>query len=384
MKPVILFVDDEAKILQGLKRSLRPLRNEWDVDFAVGGAEALAKLAARPADVVVSDMRMPGMDGATLLDRVLAEHPATVRFVLSGQCDEDIVYRLTGNSHRFFSKPCDAERLIAAIREVLVRRARVAAEPARRAATQAALLPGDPEVRNALRAALAAGEPPLSEVTGIVARDPGLTAKMLQLAGSAYFGTGSPVSSLGQAVQRLGAESLRRLILRDGLPAPAARDSAVPEFWRRSRACAGLARQIAEGEGLAAEAAAAAHLAGLLHRTGDLVLAADPAAAAAVEGADQRAALGAYLLALWGLPAAIVEAVAFHHAPNHAPGRAPDPANRVLAVVHAAAHLVAREGAPDDGAGLDLQFLDGQGLGPRLPAWTEAATRIAEGGMAHD
>ena len=379
MKPFVLFVDDEAKILQGLKRTLRPLRNEWDVDFAVGGAEALAKMDERPADVVVSDMRMPGMDGATLLDRVLAKHPATVRFVLSGQCDEDIVYRLTGNSHRFFSKPCDAERLIAAIREVLDRRDRVAADLCRLAAARAAILPGDPEVDGALRIALGAGEPSLAELTRVVARDPGLTAKVLQLAGSAYFGTGSPVASLSQAVQRLGVETLRRLILQEGLPQPLTGDPSAASLWRRGRACAELARQIAEAEGLGKEEVEAAHLAGLLHQAGDLLLAADRAAAAAVESEDQRAALGAYLLALWGLPAAIVHAVAFHHAP----ARAAEPGDQVLAVVHAAAHLAARDAASDDGPDLDLEFLDGQGLAPRVPAWSETALR-AKGGMGDD
>ena len=66
----VLFVDDEPRILEGLRRMLRPQRHEWEMAFAPGGEAALAMMEASPFDVIVSDMRMPGMDGATLLCRV--------------------------------------------------------------------------------------------------------------------------------------------------------------------------------------------------------------------------------------------------------------------------------------------------------------------------
>ena len=83
----VLFVDDEAHLLEGLKRLLRPQRKEWDMFFALGAEEALALLERTPVDVVVTDMRMPGMDGATLLQRVHDSHPSVMRIVLSGHCD---------------------------------------------------------------------------------------------------------------------------------------------------------------------------------------------------------------------------------------------------------------------------------------------------------
>ena len=87
----ILFVDDEINILQGLRRLLRPFAQNWAMDFASTGDEGLAKLAATPFDVVVSDMRMPGMDGAQFLEQVRHRHPETMRIILSGYsetCDE--------------------------------------------------------------------------------------------------------------------------------------------------------------------------------------------------------------------------------------------------------------------------------------------------------
>jgi len=66
----ILFVDDEPVLLDGLRRSLRSMRNEWSITFAGSGEEALKVLEKAPFDVVVSDMRMPKMDGAQLLNEV--------------------------------------------------------------------------------------------------------------------------------------------------------------------------------------------------------------------------------------------------------------------------------------------------------------------------
>jgi len=71
----IVFVDDEAEVLQAMSRSLRDMRNEWNMEFAASGAAALDELSKAPADVIVSDMRMPGMDGWELLADVKKLHP---------------------------------------------------------------------------------------------------------------------------------------------------------------------------------------------------------------------------------------------------------------------------------------------------------------------
>jgi YesN/AraC family two-component response regulator len=84
MKKRILFVDDEVNMLQGLRRMLNTMRHEWDMVFVESGQEALALLAQTPCDVIVSDMRMPGMDGVQLLTQVMERFPLTVRIILSG------------------------------------------------------------------------------------------------------------------------------------------------------------------------------------------------------------------------------------------------------------------------------------------------------------
>ena len=87
----ILFVDDEAKVLDGLRNLLRRQRHEWDMLFALSGAAALEELAKAPVDVIVSDMRMPGMDGAELLTRVRTLYPQTARIVLSGHAERGAI-----------------------------------------------------------------------------------------------------------------------------------------------------------------------------------------------------------------------------------------------------------------------------------------------------
>src|SRR5580658_1465407 len=119
----IVFVDDEERILDGIRRSMYGMRSEWQMRFAGTGADALKMLAIEPADVVVSDMRMPGMDGSELLSEVKRLHPEIVRFVLSGQAEAESIIRVTRSAHRYLSKPCDAITLKAEISRAMELRA---------------------------------------------------------------------------------------------------------------------------------------------------------------------------------------------------------------------------------------------------------------------
>jgi DNA-binding NtrC family response regulator len=116
MKKRILFVDDEAMVLDGLRRMLRPMRDEWEMEFCESGPIALAQMAVSPADVIVSDMRMPGMNGAELLTRVMELYPRTVRLILSGHADHELILKCVGSTHQFLAKPCDPEAIKATVR----------------------------------------------------------------------------------------------------------------------------------------------------------------------------------------------------------------------------------------------------------------------------
>jgi DNA-binding NtrC family response regulator len=111
----ILFVDDEVILSQSLSRSIRPMRDKWDCEFASSGKEALNILSEKSFDLVVSDMRMPEMDGAELLTKIKHTYPETMRFVLSGQAEEGVFLRSLGSMHQFLAKPCEFSVLEKAI-----------------------------------------------------------------------------------------------------------------------------------------------------------------------------------------------------------------------------------------------------------------------------
>ena len=111
----ILFVDDEREVLDGLRDALRRYRRVWSMRFVLSGAEALAELEQEPADVIVSDIQMPGMDGAVLLAHVQEIYPATIRLVLSGYANTQIVTRAATVAHRILAKPCSVDELSAVV-----------------------------------------------------------------------------------------------------------------------------------------------------------------------------------------------------------------------------------------------------------------------------
>src|SRR5262245_60872401 len=90
---------------------LRPLGHEWSMTFAVGATDALHWLDAGRFDVLVTDLTMPGMNGAQLMQEVVQRFPHMIRIALSGQADQDVVVRAAGLAHQYLSKPCEPDQL---------------------------------------------------------------------------------------------------------------------------------------------------------------------------------------------------------------------------------------------------------------------------------
>jgi DNA-binding NtrC family response regulator len=111
----VLFVDDERHVLAALRDLLRAKRFEWNMRFAAGPDEALRELERAPADVVVTDLRMPGIRGTTLLALLEAWHPTCRRVVLSGHIRAEWSSRDAHKAHAVLRKPCHADALIVAI-----------------------------------------------------------------------------------------------------------------------------------------------------------------------------------------------------------------------------------------------------------------------------
>lgn len=292
----VLFVDDDPNVLQGLRRGLRGVRREWDLAVAEGGEAALRTLTEAPADVVISDMRMPGMDGAVLLTEVASRYPATVRMALSGQCEEDASLRLVGVCHQFHSKPCDTDALTAAVRRALALRDHVPDSTLRACVSGTDHLPMSSETRDDLKRILSGADTGSEELFCLVAGDPALCAKTLQLTNNSFFGSTEAVADPNRAAQLLGAERLAAVFQVPGLTDQVSSEPA--EAHDLARRCSDLAGQLADERGLAAARAAAARTAGLLANVGGLLLRHRNRGVRL----DQAAVAGAFLAVLWGLP----------------------------------------------------------------------------------
>ncbi|RMG93486.1 MAG: HDOD domain-containing protein [Deltaproteobacteria bacterium] len=381
-KTKILFVDDEKEILDGLRNLLRKRRRVWDMHFAHGPEAALERLAEARFDVVVSDVRMPGMDGVTLLEHVRSQQPEAARLLLSGHCDAQASLRAATVAHRFLAKPCDPQVLAEAV-EAACSLQRSVHDPAVRAMLgRVDRLPAAPSVYMELCRRAADDDVSANELAAIVERDPGLAAKVLQLVNSSYFGLARPVASVGAAVRFLGADTLRDLAIVAQVFAPPKGTRCavdVEELAAHALTASNIARTIDVPGADADEAATAA----LMHDVGLVALAhANPEAVADAAGASghpeaerarwgtDHAALGAYVLGLWGLPTRIVEAVAYHHTPGRSHTM---PTTLAVHVADQLAHLPPGED-PLSTLDLDVEALADAGLVGRLAEW-EARTR---------
>jgi HD-like signal output (HDOD) protein len=317
-KRQILFVDDEQGVLDGLRNVLRGQRREWEMVFAPGGTAALAEIDRRPFDVVVSDMRMPGIDGATLLTRVKEKQPRAVRIVLSGQTDLESAMRTVLVAHQFLSKPCDAETLRSTVERACKLNTMLQSENLRKMAGDVSMLPSSPGVYSAITQALANNRSSISDVARIVEKDPGLCAKILQVANSAFFGIGRKVTSVTEASTYLGLVTLKNLALMlESFPQLQGAGGPQKETFRKlqihSLLVGFLARQIVGTKDK--RRSDEAFVAGMLHDIGHVIFAMRGDAVAAVGGVD-HASLGAYLLGIWGLPHPVTEVVANHDQPG--------------------------------------------------------------------
>ena len=331
----VLFVDDEPRVLSGLRRSLVMEGVDWDTCFVDSGEAALAALATEPYDVVVSDMRMPRIDGAAVLAAARERDPGMVRIMLSGQADERAALHVVRVAHQFLAKPCDVKVL----RQVVERTGalqRTLEDPELRTMVGSVdRLPSALRIFHELSELLSGDDASTERVTELLCQDPAMASKLLQFANSALFTQSREISDVRQAVVRLGTKTVKNLVLGLGvfdtmIQSPLACVVSVDEMLRRAFTTAG----IASGVMIEREQADSAYMAGLACDVGELVLAArrsehlsDAWRRASDRGVPRtelefeifgvsHAEVGACLLGSWGLPFAVVEAVAHHHAPD--------------------------------------------------------------------
>jgi CheY-like chemotaxis protein len=336
----VLFVDDEPRILDGLRRSLRGRRGVWDMAFAGGGAEALELMAGAPFDVIVSDMLMPGMDGADLLAAVGREHPGVARVVLSGHIEPDAVIKVALAGHRFLTKPSEVDHLVEVVEQLHERVPH--RDTARRIAGAVRSLPAT--------AGEAAPVDDLDAAVRVATHDVGLAAKLLQLSTSRFFGAPPRNSSVESVVATMGVPMVQRVVAATAAlwpvdPWTPGTADLVAATWRHAVATARLAGQVASPA-----SRPYAHAAALLQDVGRFACLTAPGtgldvAAGTRDGARFRD-VGVELLRLWGVPPPVVAAVAHRDTAQR-----PDPTGLGVTAAVRVAHLLLQEtGAADPGS----------------------------------
>lgn len=321
----LLFVDDDQRLLRALAQSLRSQRKRWELRFCDSAAAALEVLASWPCDAVITDMRMPALDGADLLKRVRSLQPTALRVVLSGQMSDAAAARAASLAHRFLAKPIATGDLVAILTRALDLREQFHSDEMRNCIGGLGTLPSLPKTCAALDHALRDDRTPLSEVAAIAEGDPALAAKVLQLVNSSFFGLSRHIVNVEQAIRYLGLSAVRSLLVANALfEQLAAQDTALLEAAQaRALSVARYTRRF----GLKPKDAELTATAGLLHNVGDVAIIsrlpaeyranlafAEEHATSLAEAMRARmrvsqGEVGAYLLSLWGLPFEVIELV---------------------------------------------------------------------------
>lgn len=398
MKKRILFVDDEINILKGLKRSFRPVRDLWNMEFAEGGQDALDLLEKHAFDVIVSDMRMPEMDGAALLKIVQKKYPMMVRMILSGYSEHEMVMKSVKSAHQYLLKPCETQVLISVIGRACSLRDFLNQEALQTLLGGMASVPSLPTVYLQIMEELNSPEPCAKNVAQIIVKDMGMTAKVLQLVNSSFFGMKDHVSDIADAVAFLGMDVIKTLVLSVEIFSRLSKNAlsviSMDEMHEHCIQTGMIAKYIATIEKLDKEIVENAIIASMLHDIGKLILCqyfneeykmvlslvTDEnlpflKAERQIFGVS-HAEVGAYLLGLWGLPENIIEGIAFHHEPS----RSGTEEFELCGIIHIADRLEKNDYSFQDSietiAGLDIPYFEKLGLDVRIPLWQEGITKI--------
>ncbi len=366
----VLFVDDEQSILDGMRRMLRKDRADIEAEFVPSGPHALELMAHKPFDVVVSDMRMPQMSGLELLSTVKERHPTVVRIVLSGHAEREMMLKSVGVAHQYLHKPCDADTIRRAVMRSIRLRGRFQ-EPALLAAvSDLGQLPTMPSLYAEITSILREADATLHEVGSLIARDPGITTKLLQLVNSSFFGLAREVSSPQEATALLGGDVVSSVVVAAELYSAAwIPAEELDRLWLRSMQVANAMGKLARHVGLDAKIDSS-HLVGILHLVGRMAVAVRRPEIFKGAPEQERAVLGyscedigGYLLDIWGLPDGVVEAVTCYRRPSETMAEA----ITVTSLLHCA--VATFEAGPDGQPALDYEHLEAIGAVDQIDHW---------------
>lgn len=396
----ILFVGEDTSLAEQFRQA-GGAADGWMVDWARTAKEALSFLAAEAVSAVVAQSRLPDFSGGEFLDAVMFNQPQVTRILRFRLIASRENLRGMGQTHHLLREPCDASTLLRLLQRMDAMQKRLPNPALPALLAKMRHLPSPPHLYFQVVNEMASDGASVERVGELIARDPAATAKLLQLANSAAFGLQVRITQPLEAVNYLGFEMTKALLLVAHSfsffeEIPAVRIF-LEQFWSHSLNVGRCARQIAETETADQEVAGQAFSAGLLHDVGKLLFAANlPQEFGEILALAQlqrlhpweietqilgasHAELGAYMLGIWNLPVAFVEAVAWHHCPtrgsNHLSTFAPLTAVHVANVLD---HEPRAESAHALKPEVDLAYLQSLGCAGRLVDWRQSCQGFEE------
>lgn len=330
MNKSILFVDDEIPILKAIRRMF--LGSNYTVFFAESGLDALDILSKNVIDLIISDIKMPEMDGYELLSKVMVMYPSTIRIALSGYAGEDLIFRAIKNNlaRAYFLKPWVDENLKTAIDEMFKTQELLKSKNLLDIVNSFDTIPTLPGLYMRLNT-LIQKNADIDKISSIIQEDPAISSKILQLANCAYFG--SKTGSVKKAIMNLGLINIKNVILTSEIFELLPNNSKEKELlWDHSSLTNQIMvktyKTLLNKKLLDKDASA-----GLMHDIGKIILLKNfpeqyenvfidvqkkniPfSQAEKVSLGVSHDDIGAYLLNWWGLPDSMVEAALYHHHP---------------------------------------------------------------------
>ena len=404
MKKRILFVAKDQSLWNEFQAHSGVMEGEWLAQSAGTGMEALALARQFSFAAVAADILLPDMSGLELLDQFMQCQPSAHRLVLSDVSDTENTVKCMGKPHHHLLKPFAVQTLLNALDQAFAHEAWLPSQAVHGLIAQMRQVPSPPRTYFKVVEEIRSPHASLEKISELIAEDPAITAKVLQLANSAVFGLELQVSQPLEAIAYIGLETTKALVLLAHTVSAFEKSKlagfSVEELWRHSVSAGQIAQKIALTEKGGLEVAEQAFAGGLLHDIGKLLLCANLpglfAKTMALAREDRctyweaemqlfpnagHAELGGCILGIWGLPRAIVEAVALHHAPRQLAG----PGFHPLTAVHVA-DILDHELNPDSlvlvPTPIHAGYLAELGLAHRAEPWRRQCVTWKERALA--
>ncbi|MGB9771658.1 MAG: HDOD domain-containing protein [Candidatus Kapaibacteriota bacterium] len=336
MKTGILFLSDETTIKE-IIRNVVPLQDDFDIFFAESGEKGLQILANNKIDIFFGSPNITLPSGSNIFYEIKRVFPETIRFALVSNLESPSVAQLSQYVHQFVQPPYTLENLKERIERTSSLQKTLKNEKIKELVQNITALPSLPELYIQIEQEVARPDFSLSKIGNLIAKDPNLTAKILQIVNSAYFGLQREITNINFALSYLGVNVIKSLIfyihLFSNFKVTPENRKYLEQFWKHSLIVASNTYHLAEKHLTSKSEIDSAYTAGVLHDVGKFVLLntytypqnvmllAEQKAMDNLEAENEiyqctHAEIGAYLLGLWGFPITIVEAVAYHHQPS--------------------------------------------------------------------